>query len=321
MKQYKLLLFALFLFTLGACADDNLTSPSGEASLFSTADRAGGGGGGGNSTSGGSTIDPTLAGLLTAGEWNDLAEWPFWNGLMRKDSFFSATGAWGFDPYFRPLPYAPNPLPGSNYQIAFLVDATGSMADEIEYLQSDLASVLQGVRVEHPNYFIETGFVFYRDEGDEYVTRHQNFTPNVSAATAWLSQQGADGGGDYPEAVDEALASGLRDLSWSAAPGSRIAFLLLDAPPHEDANTMARYRASVDEYRQRGIRIIPVAASGVNLETELLLRMTAIQTNGTYTFLTDDSRIGNPHLEPSIGDFEVEFLRDLLIRLIGRYGE
>ena len=325
MKQYTHLfpfLLTFLLLTLGACSDEDLTSPSRASGEFSAdaAGFSGSGGGSGGSLPGGGTIDPSLAGLLTAGEWHDLENWSFWNGLMGKDTFFTPTEAWGMDTDYRPLPYAPNPQPGSNYQIAFLVDATGSMGDEITYLQSDLASVLEGVGAEHPNYDIETGFVFYRDEGEEYVTRPFDFTDNVSLATAWLAGQEASGGGDYPEAVEEALYAGLNDLNWSAAPGSRIAFLLLDAPPHQEVQDLISYRASVAEYEQRGIRIIPVTASGINLETEMLMRMTAIQTNGTYVFLTDDSGIGNPHLEPSVGDFEVEFLRDLLIRLIGRYG-
>ena len=41
-----------------------------------------------------------------------------------------------------------------------------------------------------------------------------------------------------------------------------------------------------------------------------------VATGGSYLFLTDDSGIGNPHLEPTIGDYDVELLRDLLVRLI-----
>ncbi|MEM8907449.1 MAG: hypothetical protein AAGD05_06350, partial [Bacteroidota bacterium] len=33
------------------------------------------------------------------------------------------------------------------------------------------------------------------------------------------------------------------------------------------------------------------------------------------------SGIGNDHLEPTVGDYEVELLNDLLVRLIGEYIE
>jgi hypothetical protein len=46
-----------------------------------------------------------------------------------------------------------------------------------------------------------------------------------------------------------------------------------------------------------------------------------MSTNGTYVFITDDSGIGNSHLEPSVGEFQVEFLNDLMVRLINKYSD
>ena len=66
----------------------------------------------------------------------------------------------------------------------------------------------------------------------------------------------------------------------------------------------------------QGIRIIPVAASGVDKGTEFLLRFIDISTGGTYSFLTDDSGIGNSHIEPTVGSYQVELLNDLLGRLV-----
>ena len=70
---------------------------------------------------------------------------------------------------------------------------------------------------------------------------------------------------------------------------------------------------------EQGIRLIPLASSGVNTETEFLLRSWAVMTGGTYTFLTNHSGIGNSHLEPTIGEYEVEKLNDLLVRVICEY--
>jgi hypothetical protein len=49
------------------------------------------------------------------------------------------------------------------------------------------------------------------------------------------------------------------------------------------------------------------------------MRSFAILTNGTYVFITDDSGVGNDHLEPTIGEYELEKLNDLLVRLVGEY--
>ncbi|RTZ46144.1 T9SS type A sorting domain-containing protein [Chryseobacterium arthrosphaerae] len=46
------------------------------------------------------------------------------------------------------------------------------------------------------------------------------------------------------------------------------------------------------------------------------MRTFALLTNGTYTFLTNDSGIGNDHIKPTAASYEVEKLNDLLLRLI-----
>ena len=67
---------------------------------------------------------------------------------------------------------------------------------------------------------------------------------------------------------------------------------------------------------KKGIKIIPVAASGVDKNAEFLLKFFAMATNGTYTFLTNHSGIGNNHIAPEAKDYNVETLNDLIIRLI-----
>lgn len=51
------------------------------------------------------------------------------------------------------------------------------------------------------------------------------------------------------------------------------------------------------------------------------MRFLAITTNGTYVFITNHSGVGNEHLEPSVGEYEVEYLNDLLVRLINKYAQ
>ena len=52
-----------------------------------------------------------------------------------------------------------------------------------------------------------------------------------------------------------------------------------------------------------------------------MLRFFANATGGTYVFLTDDSGVGYSHLKASVGDYKVEQLNQLLIRLIEYYTE
>ena len=212
------------------------------------------------------------------------------------------------------------PSPTNLVQIAFMVDATGSMGDELEFLKMDLKKVINEVQKTNNQLKISTATVFYRDEGDEYVVKHSPFTEDINQTTEFISQQRADGGGDFPEAVDKALVQ-LNQLQWQPEARTRIAFLVLDAPPHNKPAVISSIQYSVKTAAASGIKLIPVVASGIDKTTEFLMRFIAMYTNGTYVFITDHSGIGNKHLEPSVGEYQVEKLSDLMVRLIKKYSE
>ena len=199
--------------------------------------------------------------------------------------------------------------------LMFMIDTTGSMGDELKYLQTELASVIDKV-VNDTGVDTMLSVNFYRDDGDDYVVRDFGFTKNINIAIEHLEDQRASGGGDYPEAVTKALTNGIAGHEWRSG-SEKLMFLVLDAPPHYsdkgDLENIIRTAA------QKGIRIIPVASSGVDTDTEFLCRTFAIATGGTYTFLTDDSGIGNSHLEPTIGSYTVEKLNEMLARIIADY--
>jgi hypothetical protein len=210
--------------------------------------------------------------------------------------------------------------PEPKADVAFIVDATGSMGDEIDFLISDLGYIIDHAG-SNRKVTLRTAALFYRDEDDEYLTRHNDFADDVAVTQKFVSQQRADGGGDYPEAVHTALAESLQKLSWNESARARIAFLILDAPAHHYETVIASLQKSIALYAKNGIKIIPVAASGIDKDTEFMLRFFDIATGGTYVFLTDDSGIGNSHIEASVGDYEVEHLADLMVRLIKKYTE
>ena len=101
--------------------------------------------------------------------------------------------------------------------------------------------------------------------------------------------------------------------------GGSFKNFVFDAPPHDTDEVAANLRMAVEAATAQGIRIIPIAASGVNEKTEAFLRSIAMLTGGTYTFLTDDSGVGNSHLEPTVGSYSVEALNDLIVRLVKEY--
>ncbi|HEY5367514.1 MAG TPA: vWA domain-containing protein [Hanamia sp.] len=348
---------------------------------------------------GDSTGNQSHPGVITAGEWNDLDNWAFWNNLLQKNDYTKIPEHWGFSTSDRvsvnikgsdnrpqadiPIKliengqtlfsaktdnngnaelYAnlignsnaiafdgfrlsinngakiisgvkkyeegvnvvvlpPATVNKNNIDISFLIDATGSMGDELEYLKTELYDVINRAKKANPGYSLSTSCVVYRDEGDEYLTKVSPFTNNIALTTDFIKGQRADGGGDFPEAVHSGLDKAINDLEWPANARARIIFLILDAPPHDNTSFIQKMQNLVITASEKGIKIIPVTASGIDKDIEFLMRLIAVSTNGTYVFITNDSGIGNAHLEPTVGRYTVEFLNNLMVRLINKYSE
>lgn len=334
------------------------------------------------------------AGQITAGEWNDLNNWSFWESLNENSEFSEMSNYWKYNlrdrisvniksgsenvidipvtllnsndeivwisrtnnkgnavlwPFLKNSKKSDlqnlkvkvgnetfgniqkysnlkrNDLSVKNYikrnsekiiDVAFMVDATGSMGDEIDYLKEELADVISKVKDENQNVKMNMGAVFYRDKGEEYLTKISDFSSNINTTISFIKEQSAAGGGDFPEAVETALDKSINNLQWSENATSRILFLILDAPPHYEDQIVSEIHDLVKTASKKGIKIIPITASGIDKETEFLMRYMAIATNGTYVFITNDSGIGNDHLIASVGDYQVEYLNKLMERLI-----
>jgi hypothetical protein len=206
-----------------------------------------------------------------------------------------------------------------NVDIVWAVDATGSMGDEIEYLKTELLDVISRAKSRNPDLAFRMGTVFYRDKGDDYVTRSSLLSPDIVQTVEFIKKQQAGGGGDYPEAVHSALEEAVFVQKWSENAIARICFLVLDASPHQSPEVNASLQKSIREAARLGIRIVPVTASGIQKDTEFLMKFFGLATNGSYVFLTDHSGIGGKHLEPTSEEYKVEPLNDLLVRIITEY--
>lgn len=200
--------------------------------------------------------------------------------------------------------------------VVFVFDATGSMGDELRYLQAEMKDVIARAKDATGGLNIRTGAVVYRDHGDEYITRISRLTEDIKTTQAFIDKQSANGGGDYPEAVPEALMAALNSSGWDADARARVTFIILDAPCHQDSATLALLHEQILNAAAQGIRIVPVVCSGIGESGELLLRSIALATNGTSFFLTDDSGIGHTHLKPTTDSLKVEHLNDMLVRTI-----
>jgi hypothetical protein len=197
--------------------------------------------------------------------------------------------------------------------LAFVIDTTSSMDDELAYVQAELDHIVSGIATQFPGIAQRWALVVYRDLGDDYVVRSFDFTSDLGGFRATLAAQSSAGGGDMPEAVDQGLTAATQ-LAWQAGPTARVAFWIADAPHH--AGLEGKVVTALAAAISKGIHLYPVAASGIDDLGELTMRTAAEVTGGRYLFLTNDSGIGGSHAEPHIPCYYVTTLESAMRRMV-----
>ncbi len=215
-------------------------------------------------------------------------------------------------PWVVKVPESKRELP-NRLDLALVVDTTGSMGDELNFLKLEIDHIASTIHRMYPNVDQRYSLIVYRDEQDAYVRRVFDFTGSLDGFRKDLASQSAHGGGDYPEAMHVALEAATK-LAWRRDNTARVLFLVADAPPH--VQHLERTMKSVRELRQKGVAVYPLAGSGAQQDCEFVMRTTAFLTRGQYLFLTDHSGVGNPHAKPTASKYEVEPLDQLMIRMI-----
>lgn len=138
--------------------------------------------------------------------------------------------------------------------LVFVLDTTGSMSGLIEAAKEKIWSIATTMAQAQPAPEIRVGLVAYRDRGDDYVTRTFDLTTDIDSMYAHLMDFAAAGGGDGPEAVNEALHDAVTKLSWSADQQAyKVIFLVGDAPPHMDYQDDVKYPTTLTLAKQHGI--------------------------------------------------------------------
>ena len=124
--------------------------------------------------------------------------------------------------------------------VAFVIDATGSMGTYIEEAKQSIRDIINSTLKDLKEAFPENyndklkfSIVSYRDhppQDSTFVTDKIDFTTS-DKAIAYLENLSANGGGDFPEAVMDGMNEGIFGISWRKE-ADKMLFLILDAPPH-----------------------------------------------------------------------------------------
>jgi hypothetical protein len=183
--------------------------------------------------------------------------------------------------------------------VHFLIDATGSMSDEINQLKANMITISERIHALPSSPDVRFGMTIYRDRGDLFVSRTFEFTPDVEKFTEELRNIAAEGGGDYAESLNEGLHNAIHMPEWRVD------------------ETDYNYAEDVFEAAERGIKIFPLASSGLDDQGEYIFRQLAQISSGKFLFLTYGAG-GVPGNETPhhVDDYSVLSLDELVVRLV-----
>ncbi len=126
-----------------------------------------------------------------------------------------------------PIPLPISLRPTEKVDVAFVIDSTGSMEDDIEAAKASIGQVADKVFgiAKSPRVML----IDYKDVGDAYQSRVDvPFTDNRSSFTAAVNELTVSGGGDTPESVYSGLMTAYAQ-DWR--PGAlKLTILIGDAP-------------------------------------------------------------------------------------------
>ena len=203
--------------------------------------------------------------------------------------------------------------------LVFMIDATGSMGDEIDKLKSSMRAMAEQIAQLPGQPDICYGLVAYRDRGDAFLTRTHDFTNDLAAFQALLTKVQAQGGGDTPEALNEALHEVVHGLAWRLD-AARLVVMVADAPPHLDYGG-PQYDTDMQAALAKGIKLFAVGASGLDPVGQYVFRQLAQYTAGRFVFLTyknaaDPASGPGTQTVHDVKNYSVQTLDRLVVRLV-----
>lgn len=176
-------------------------------------------------------------------------------------------------------------------EVVFCLDTTGSMVGLLEGAKSKIFSIYNQIISGKPAPALKVGLIAYRDRGDAYVTKVLDLTDDLDAVFGELKGFRADGGGDQPEAVNEALHAAVHKIKWSESNKTlKIIFLVGDAAPHMDYEDDVKYPETCKEACKKGI-IINSIQCGSDPDCAKHWKEICTKAEGTYAQIAQDGGV------------------------------
>ena len=176
-------------------------------------------------------------------------------------------------------------------EVVFCLDTTGSMGGLIEGAKQKIWSIVNQIASGRPTPDVKVGLLAYRDRKDTYVTKLFELTTDLDEVHKNLKEFKADGGGDTPESVNQALNESVVKFKWSKDKDTlRIIFLVGDAPPHMDYADDVKYPETCKLAAAQGILINTVLCGGDG-EAKKVWQEVCAKAGGTFAQIAQDGGV------------------------------
>jgi Mg-chelatase subunit ChlD len=173
-------------------------------------------------------------------------------------------------------------------EVVFVLDTTGSMGGLIAAAKEKIWSIANTLASTEVTPMIKMGLVGYRDRGDEYITTSSPLSDDLDSVYTDLMEFSADGGGDTPESVNQALYEAVTNFQWSKDKKAyRVIFLVGDSPPKMNYPDDVKYQKTCNLARELDI-VINAIQCGNMVETQKIWQEIASLGGGEY-FRVDQS--------------------------------
>ena len=177
-------------------------------------------------------------------------------------------------------------------EVVFCLDTTGSMGGLIEGAKQKIWSISNQIVAGKPSPNLKVGLLAFRDKGDVYITKMTDLTDDLDAIYSTIKTYKAEGGGDIPESVNQALNESVLKFKWSKEKDTlRIIFLVGDAPPHMDYKNDVRYPETCKVAVKKNI-IINTVQCGNDAECTKFWQDISSQAGGAYVQIAQDGAPG-----------------------------
>jgi len=187
-----------------------------------------------------------------------------------------------------PLLHAAEAPAKPKLEVCFVLDTTGSMGGLIQGAKDKIWSIANEMVSTKPTPEIKFGLIGYRDRGDEYITKIYPLSEDIDEIYGKLMEFQAQGGGDTPESVNQALHEAVTKMEWNPSRDVlKIVFLVGDAPPRMDFQDDVKY-PEVCQLAMKKDLIINTIQCGNMAETTPFWHEIADKAEGEYAAILQD---------------------------------